>query len=84
MIPIKFEQDMHDSRSIFYRFVVTPTGKTVSAIVLKFLSGIRILLKVDQYEGFVNQSNVTDFIVSKTSRCNFSQNFKEALISTSL
>ena len=37
-----------------------PTGKTVSAIVLKFLSDLYILLKVDQFERFVNQSNITD------------------------
>ena len=35
---------------IFYQFVVTPTGKIVSAIILKFLPGIHILLKVDRVE----------------------------------
>ena len=48
-----------------------PTGKTVGAIILKFLSGIHILLKVYCFEGLVNQSNITDFMVSKTSRYNF-------------
>ena len=57
---------------LFNQFVVTHTGKTVSAIVLKCLF-IRILLKVDCFKGFVNQSNIADFMSSKTSRCNFSK-----------
>ena len=36
-----------------------PTGKTVGAIILKFLSGIHIQLKVHCFEGLVNQSNIT-------------------------
>ena len=34
---------MHDSRTIFLPICCQPTGETVSAIVLKFLSGILIL-----------------------------------------
>ena len=45
--------------------------KTVSAIIPKFLSSIHILLKVDCFEGFVNQRNTANFMASKTSRCNF-------------
>ena len=60
-IPDKIEDNMTDSR---LKFVVTPTGKTVCAIVLKFLSGT---LKVDRFEGFVNQSNITNFMINKTS-----------------
>ena len=35
----------------FNQFVDTPTGKTVGAIVLKFLSGINLTLKVDRFDG---------------------------------
>ena len=53
---------------IFNQFVDTPTGKTVGAIVLKFLSGTNLTLKVDLFDGFVNWSSIADFM---TSRCNF-------------
>ena len=55
----------------FNQFVDTPTGKTVGAIVLKFLSGTNLALKVDHFDGFVNQSSIADFMITKTSRCNF-------------
>ena len=58
-----------------------PTGKTVCAIVPKFLLGTNVTLKVDRFEGFVNQSNITDFMINKTSRCNFRRKIKDALIS---
>ena len=35
-IPTKIEGDISDSRSKFVTFFVTPIGKTVDAIVLKF------------------------------------------------
>ena len=55
----------------FNQFVDTPTGKTVGAIVLKFLSGTNLTLKVDRFDGFVNRSSIADFMITKTSRCNF-------------
>ena len=42
---------MIESRSNFLikQFVVMPTRKTVNAIVLKFLSGTNVTLKVDRF-----------------------------------
>ena len=57
--------------TIFNQFVDTPTGKTVGAIILKFLSGTNLTLKVDCFDGLVNRSNIADFMITKTSRCNF-------------
>ena len=39
-IPTKIEGDVSDSRSKILTIFVTPSGKTVGAIVLKFLSAI--------------------------------------------
>ena len=36
---------------------------------------------MDRFEEFVNQSNITDFMINKTSRCNFRRKIKDALIS---
>ena len=55
-----------------------PTRKTVNAIVLKFLSDTNLTLKVDHFEGF-NQSNITDFMINKTSRCNFRRKIIDVL-----
>ena len=55
----------------FNQFVDTPTAKTVGAIVLKFLSATNLTLKVDRFDGFVNRSSIADFMITKTSRCNF-------------
>ena len=79
-IPGNIDENMTDSR-YFYQFVDTPTGKTVYAIALKFLLGTNVTLKVDRFEGFVNQSDITDFMINKTSRCNFRRKIKDTLIS---
>ena len=50
----------------FNQFVDTPTRKTVGAIVLKFLSGTNLTLKVGCFDGFVNWSSITDFMITKT------------------
>ena len=55
----------------FNQFVDTPTGKTVGAIVLKFLSGTNVTLKVDLFDGFVNRNSIADFMITKRSRCDF-------------
>ena len=44
----------------FNQFVDTPTRKTVGAIVLKFLWGTNLTLKVDRFDGFVNRSSTAD------------------------
>ena len=46
-----------------------PTGKAIGAIVLKFLSGTNLTLKVDRFNGFVNRISKADFMITKTSRC---------------
>ena len=48
-----------------------PTGKTVGAIVLKFLSATNLTLKVDHFDGFVNRNSIADFMITKTSKYNF-------------
>ena len=45
------------------QFSVTPTGLTINAITLKFLSDIYILLKVDRLEGFVIRSEIERFMI---------------------
>ena len=34
--------------------------KTLGAIILKFLSGTNLTLKVDRFDGFVNRSSTAD------------------------
>ena len=51
-IPSNIDENMTDD-NIFYQFVDTPTRKTVCTIVLKFLLGTNVTLKVDRFEGFV-------------------------------
>ena len=59
----------------FNQFVDTPTRKTVGAIILKFLSGTNLTLKVNHFGGFVNRSSIANFTINKTSGCNFDENF---------
>ena len=40
MIPTKVEDDISDSQSTFSTFFITPSGRTVVATALKFLSAI--------------------------------------------
>ena len=57
-----------------------PTGNAVSATILNFFSsGTCLTLKVEYFEGFVNQIIFTDFMINKTNnfQCDF---FKEALM----
>ena len=51
-ILLKIEEDVSDSRSKFLTFLVTPSRKTVGAIVLKFLSAICQCLKVCLFDLF--------------------------------
>lgn len=48
-------------------FLLTPTGKTFDAVVLKLLSGTNLILKVGHFDGFVNQSNIANFVITKAS-----------------
>ena len=56
--------------------------KTVWAIILKFLSGTNLTLKVNDFDGFVNQSSTAHFMITKTSiGVIYTNFFKKALIS---
>ena len=48
-----------------------PTQKNVDTVILKILIGTNLALKVDHFDGFVNQSSTTGFMITKTNRCNF-------------
>ena len=54
----------------FSQFVVMPTGCIINAMDLKIFPNINILLKVDRFEGFSNQSNVDELVINSTSGCN--------------
>ena len=51
-------------------FLVTPTGKTTNRMALKFFPGITLLLKVDRFEGIVNQSKIDRMVNDHSSSCN--------------
>ena len=42
-------------QNIYTQFVVTPTGQTITLIMLKLFPDLTPLLKVDRFEGFLNQ-----------------------------
>ena len=48
-----FEGIIHHNMKFFSQFSVTPTGKTINAMILKFFAGTYMLLKKDRFEGFV-------------------------------
>ena len=70
---MKFYANLKELYAIFARFFskfcVTPTDQSVSAMALKFLSGICILLKVDRFEGFVNRSRNEGVMPNNTWEC---------------
>ena len=39
----------------------------LNAVIMKFLSSNCVVLKVERFEGFVNQSNFTHLMIHKTS-----------------
>ena len=55
----------------FSQFVVTPTGCTVIAMDLKIFPNTIVQLKVDQFKGFSNQSNVDELVINSMSGCNY-------------
>ena len=65
-----------DSRSKFSTFFITPSRKTIGAVVLKFLTVICQCLKVCPFDAFVNRSSTANFMITKTSRRNFYEIFK--------
>ena len=52
---------------IFSQFVVAPTGCIVNAMNLKIFLNTIVLLKVDRFEGFSNQSNDDELVINSMS-----------------
>ena len=50
--------------------MVTPTGCIINAMDLKIFPNTIVLLKVDCFEGFLNQSNVDELATNSMSGCN--------------
>ena len=53
------------------QFVVTPTRCIINAMDLKIFSNHIMLLKVDYFEGFSNQTNVDELVINSTSGYNY-------------
>ena len=56
--------------TIFSQFVVTPTGCIINAMDLKVIAKTIMLLKIDRFEGFSNQSNIDEFVINSMIECN--------------
>ena len=56
--------------TIFSQFVVAPTRCIINAMHLKIFPNNIMLLKVDHFEGFSNQSNVDKLVINSMSGCN--------------
>jgi len=66
-----FKKVLYDNMKKIYEFSVMPTGLTIDAMILKFLSGTYMLLKVDCFGSFVIRNKIDGFMIYYTSRCNF-------------
>ena len=66
---------MYYNITIFSQFVVAPTRCIVNAMDLKIFSNTIVLLKVDGFKGFSNQSKVDKLVINSTSGCNY-KNYK--------
>ena len=54
---------------------MAPTGCIVNAMDLKIFPNTIVLLKVDCFKGFLNQSNVDKLVINSMSGCNY-KNYK--------
>ena len=61
---------MYYNITIFSQFVVTPTGCIINAMGLKIFPNTTMLLKVDHFENFSNQSNNNELVINSASECN--------------
>ena len=61
---------MYYNIAIFSQFVVASIGCIINAMDLKNFCNTIMLLKDDHFEGFSNQSNVDELVISCTSGCN--------------
>ena len=69
-------RDLHTIISQFFsQFVVAPTGCIINAMDLKIFPTNIMLLKMDHFEGFSNQTNVDELVINSMSRCNY-KNYK--------
>ena len=49
-------------QKIYTQFVVAPTRQTITLIMLKLFPDLTPLLKVDRFEGFVNQCKIDGMV----------------------
>ena len=66
---------MYYDIAIFSQFVVTPTGCIVNSMDLKIFPNTIVLLKVDHFKGFLNQSKLDKLVINSMSGCNY-KNYK--------
>ena len=52
------------------QYFVAPTGCIINAMDLKTFPNTTMLLTVDQFEGFLNWSNIDELVINSTSGCN--------------
>ena len=58
----------------FSKFVVAPTRCIINAMDLKIFPNTIMLLKVDSFEEFSNQTNIDELVINSTSGCNYKNN----------
>ena len=66
---------MYHDIAIFSQFVIAPTRCIVNAMDLKIFLNTIVLLKVNRFKGFSNQSNVDKLVIKSISGCNY-KNYK--------
>ena len=66
---------MYYNIAICSRFVIAPTRCIINAMNLKNFSNTIVLLKVDSFKGFSNQSNIDELVINSMSGCNY-KNYK--------
>ena len=50
----------------FLHYIITPTRFIINATDLKIFPNTIMLLKVDRFEGFSNQSNTDELVINST------------------
>ena len=66
---------MYYDITIFSQFVIAPIGCIINAMDLKIFPNTIVLLKVDCFKRFSNQSNVDKLVINSMSGCNY-KNYK--------
>ena len=66
---------MYYDIAIFSQFIIAPTRCIINAMNLKIFPKTIVLLKVDCFKGFSNQSNVDKWVINSMSGCNY-KNYK--------